>query len=124
MLNVMALINGSLSDALGLSCACCLQHCSYLYQGVALVVYQKALRAVLCPYVYFALVESGMLLSFGGLALQGGSAAVLAAVRWRVVAAADDETTLALGTLFFPLELIHDGVRRKLGNSIVRPVHY
>jgi hypothetical protein len=67
-------------------------------------------------YVYFALVESGMLLSFGGLALQGEKGSLTPPCSRpydvRVVAAPTMETAFALGTLIFPtLRLIHDGVR-------------
>ena len=117
MLNVMALVNGSLSDALGLRRLCLLSSALLaISTGAFYLVVTKRRYEQYLSYVYFALVESGMLLSFGGLALQGerGSLAPPCSRPYdvRVVAAPTMETAFALGTLIFPtLRLIHDGVR-------------
>ena len=117
MLNVMALVNGSLSDALGLRRLCLLSSALLAISTVMfyLVVTRRRYEQYL-SYVYFALVESGMLLSFGGLALQGEKGSLTPPCSRpydvRVVAAPTMETAFALGTLIFPtLRLIHDGVR-------------
>ena len=63
------------------------------------------------PLVYFALVESGMLLSFCGLSLQGESGTISVNERdftLRVVAAPLIETAFALATVVLPfLALVH-----------------
>ena len=63
MLNVMALVNGSLSDALGLRRLCLLSSALLAISTGAfyLVVTRRRYEQYL-SYVYFALVESGMLL--------------------------------------------------------------
>ena len=122
MLNVMALVNGSLSDALRLR-----RLLSSVARGVDGGVlprgHETALRAV-PSYVYFALVESGMLLSFGGLAAgERGSLAPPCSRPYdvRVVAAPTMGDGLALGTLISHVKVdTRRRERRKLGNSILR----
>ena len=106
MLNVFALANGAASDALGLRRVC------FLSAGL-LTVGTAAFAAVvsaeryehLLEYAYFCLVESGMLLSFGGLSLQGEEGSVKACGRpldVRVAAAPVMETAFARGAARFP----------------------
>lgn len=117
MLNVMALVNGSLSDALGLRRLCLLSSVLLMAAtGAFYLVVTRRRDEYLLRYVYFALVESGMLLSFGGLALQGKRGSIRPPCSRtydvKVVAAPTMETAFALGTLIFPtLRLVHDGVQ-------------
>ena len=96
MLNVMALVNGSLSDALGLRrlCACCLQHCSLSRRARVLPgCHQKALRAVpvLCLFCARGVGHAPLLRRSGAAGGTGlPRAAVLAAVRREGGGGADD----------------------------------
>lgn len=116
MLNVFAIINGAAIDALGLRRVCLLSAVLLSLGTVCFgfVVSVEELEMLL-PYSYFALVESGMLLSFGGLSLQGEEGAITIFGRHtfdvKVVSAPVMETSFALGTLMFPvLGLIYDAV--------------
>eukprot|EP00629_Pelagomonadales_sp_RCC1024_P013065 CAMPEP_0119281456 /NCGR_PEP_ID=MMETSP1329-20130426/24744_1 /TAXON_ID=114041 /ORGANISM="Genus nov. species nov., Strain RCC1024" /LENGTH=198 /DNA_ID=CAMNT_0007282075 /DNA_START=221 /DNA_END=814 /DNA_ORIENTATION=- len=115
MLNVFALANGAASDALGLRRVCFLSAGLLTLGTAAFAAVVSAERYEhLLEYAYFALVESGMLLSFGGLSLQGEEGAVRACGRpleVRVAAAPVMETAFALGTLVFPaLAAVHGAV--------------
>ena len=107
MLNVFAIVNGAAIDALGLRRVCfCSSLLLLLGTCVFGVVVSSEAYEFLLPYSYFALVESGMLLSFGGLSLQGSEGHVMCCGRSsdvKVVAAPIMETAFALGTLVFPV---------------------
>ncbi|KAK7233110.1 hypothetical protein SO694_000392113 [Aureococcus anophagefferens] len=103
MLNVFAIVNGCAIDALGLRRVCFLSGGLLGLGAVCFgLVVTRARLEYLLAYAYFALVESGMLLSFGGLSLQGAEGSVALCGRVfdvKVVAAPVMETAFALGTL-------------------------
>ena len=107
MLNVFAIVNGCAIDALGLRRVCFLSGGLLGLGAVCFgLVVTRARLEYLLAYAYFALVESGMLLNFGGLSLQGAAGSVELCGRVfdvKVVAAPVMETAFALGTLVFPL---------------------
>ncbi|KAH8064595.1 hypothetical protein JL722_1472 [Aureococcus anophagefferens] len=107
MLNVFAIVNGCAIDALGLRRVCFLSGGLLGLGAVCFgLVVTRARLEYLLAYAHFALVESGMLLSFGGLSLQGAEGSVALCGRVfdvKVVAAPVMETAFALGTLVFPL---------------------